>query len=61
MEIGPGILIEELPTLDRATFASGAGDLGVEDVRAVGLQVSDGINDGVQEHPVAPIYVPYPK
>ena len=27
----------------------------------VGLQVSDCISDGVQVHPLAPIYAPYPK
>ena len=39
----------------------GPGDLGVEDARDVGLQVSDCISDGVQVHPLAPIYAPYPK
>ena len=43
-EIGLGILKGERPTLGRAAFASGPGDLGVEDVRAVGLQVSDRIS-----------------
>ena len=36
------------------------GDLGVEDVRAVGVQVSDHINIGVEMHLLAPIYTLYP-
>ena len=61
--IGLEILKGELPALGRAAFASGPGDLGVEDVRALGLQVSDCIciSDGVQMHPLVPIYVPCPK
>ena len=60
MEIGRLILKTELPNLGRAAFASSRRDLGVEHVRAAGLQVSDRISDGVQVHPLAPIYVPYP-
>ena len=61
MEIGLGILKGEPPTLRCAAFASGPGDLGVQYVRAVALQVSDHISNGVQVHPLAPIYAPYPK
>ena len=41
--------------------AGGPGDLGVEDVPAVGLGVSDGINNGTHVHLLAPIYRAYPK
>ena len=51
----------ELPTLGRATFVSGTGDLGVKDVHAIGLQVSDCIGTEVQVHLLALIYAPYAK
>ena len=47
-----GILKAELPPLGRAAFASSPGDLGVKDIRAIGLQVSGHVGTGVEVHPL---------
>ena len=52
---------DKLPTLGHAAFASDPGDLGVEDVRVLGLQVSDRISDGVHVAPTRPDLRAVPK